>query len=319
MAKIDVIVPIYNLEKYLDRCVTSLIAQTFKDIRIILIDDGSTDRSSVICDNWAEKYNNVVVIHKKNGGLSSARNAALDISFSDYIGFVDGDDYVDKEMFERLYANAIKYNADVSCCMMYDEKDEKKRARCSKTSGIINGKDDILRFVLNNGAHVCNKLFKREIFDDIRFSSQRTYEDVWIFLEWLEKVDSIYVDNKAFYHYVQRDSSITNRCFSRNKLNLIKSTKHNYKIILKKYPNVAGLALKNVMLACLDIAEDLYYAGKLNKRLLKYTKHYGNFIRKNIYGIIKEINQISLKELSRILIGAVSINVYICVKEMRKI
>ena len=169
MSKIDIIVPVYNIEKYVAKCVDSLVRQTIDDLRIILVDDGSTDNSGKICDRCAEEFENVIVIHKINGGLSSARNAALDICSADYIGFVDGDDYVDEMMFEKLYLNAEKYQVDISCCMMYDVLNGQKSARSCIEKGVLDNKIDIIKYVLNNGAHVCNKLFKRDIFKRLHY------------------------------------------------------------------------------------------------------------------------------------------------------
>ena len=116
MSLISVIVPIYNVEKYLDRCVDSIINQTYKNLEIILVDDGSPDNCLAICDSWAEKDRRIKVIHKENGGVSSARNSALDIASGDYIGFVDSDDWIEPDMYEILIKNAKKYDADISRC-----------------------------------------------------------------------------------------------------------------------------------------------------------------------------------------------------------
>ena len=113
---ISIIVPVYNVEQYLDDCLISIINQTYKNIEIILIDDGSTDKSGKICDEYAKKDSRIIVIHKENGGVSSARNAGLRIAKGAYIGFVDPDDWIAEDMYEVLYSNAKKYDADVSVC-----------------------------------------------------------------------------------------------------------------------------------------------------------------------------------------------------------
>ena len=118
MPKVSVIVPVYNTEQYLKECVDSLLKQTLTDLEIILIDDGSPDNSAYICDEYAKLDSRVKVIHKENGGLSSARNAALDICKGEYIGFVDSDDFVEPTMFEELYNSAINYNSDISICAL---------------------------------------------------------------------------------------------------------------------------------------------------------------------------------------------------------
>ena len=126
MAKVSVIVPVYKVENYLKKCVNSLINQTLKDIEIILVDDGSPDSCGKICDEYAKNDSRVKVIHKQNEGLSEARNVGIMAAKSPYIGFVDSDDYVAEDMYEMLYENLIKTNADVSVCGLYDCYSNKK-------------------------------------------------------------------------------------------------------------------------------------------------------------------------------------------------
>ena len=113
---ISIIVPVYNVESYLERCINSILNQTFKNFELILVDDGSTDKSGEICDSFAGYDKRIRVIHKKNGGLSSARNVGLDVSIGKYIGFVDSDDWIDEFMYEKLYRNMIKTKSDIVIC-----------------------------------------------------------------------------------------------------------------------------------------------------------------------------------------------------------
>ena len=116
---ISVIVPVYKVENFLDRCVESIVGQTYENLEIILVDDGSPDNCPAICDNWAKKDGRIKVIHKENGGLSSARNAGLDVVTGEYFGFIDSDDWIEKDFFEFLITNALKENADISRCGLY--------------------------------------------------------------------------------------------------------------------------------------------------------------------------------------------------------
>ena len=129
MPKISIIVPVYNVEKYLEKCVRSILAQTFTDFELILVDDGSPDSSGAMCDQFAEQDQRVKVIHKENGGLSDARNAGIEIATGEYLGFVDSDDYIADDMYELLYTNIVK-DADLSICGIYDVYEE--RANCKK-------------------------------------------------------------------------------------------------------------------------------------------------------------------------------------------
>ena len=128
MPKISIIVPVYNVEKYLEKCVRSILAQTFTDFELILVDDGSPDSSGAMCDQFAEQDQRVKVIHKENGGLSDARNAGIEIATGEYLGFVDSDDYIADDMYELLYTNIVKEDADLSICGIYDVYEE--RANC---------------------------------------------------------------------------------------------------------------------------------------------------------------------------------------------
>ncbi|MFR2551722.1 MAG: glycosyltransferase [Clostridioides difficile] len=120
MPKISIIVPVYNVEKYLEKCVRSILAQTFTDFELILVDDGSLDSSGAMCDQFAEQDQRVKVIHKENGGLSDARNAGIELATGEYLGFVDSDDYIADDMYELLYTNIVKEDADLSICGIYD-------------------------------------------------------------------------------------------------------------------------------------------------------------------------------------------------------
>ena len=117
--KISVIIPIYKAEKFLDKCIGSVVGQTYENLEIILVDDGSPDNCPAICDSWAEKDRRIKVVHKENGGLSSARNAGLDVVTGEYFGFIDSDDWIEKDFFEFLITNALKENADISRCGLY--------------------------------------------------------------------------------------------------------------------------------------------------------------------------------------------------------
>lgn len=116
---ISIIVPIYNVEKYLEECVLSIVNQTWENKQIILVDDGSTDNSGKICDRLQTEYPYIEVIHKKNGGLASVRNAGLDIAIGEYVGFVDSDDYIEHDMYDKMYESMILTNSQVSCCSRY--------------------------------------------------------------------------------------------------------------------------------------------------------------------------------------------------------
>ena len=139
---ISVIIPVYNVEKYLRRCIDSVINQTYKNLEIIIVDDGSTDNSSNICDEYTNKDSRVKVVHKENGGLSSARNVGIELAKGDLIAFVDSDDYIELEMYEKLKENMDKYDSDIAICQYYNSfKYSIKRQIGVEEEKIYEGKD----------------------------------------------------------------------------------------------------------------------------------------------------------------------------------
>ena len=215
---ISIIVPVYNVEKYLNRCIDSILNQTFTDFELILIDDGSPDNCGVICDEYAKKDKRIKVIHKENGGLSSARNRGLDVAKGNYIGFVDSDDYININMYECLYNAIIKNNSDISICNFMRVKEERvntERNNIEKEYNYTN-----LEYIeeLYKGNHVVtpawNKLYKKNIFNNIRYPIGRIYEDAFIIHEILYNIKKItYIDSYLYYYYLS-ENSITRSVFT---------------------------------------------------------------------------------------------------------
>lgn len=219
MAKISVIVPVYNVEKFIRRCLDSIINQTIKDLEIILVNDGSTDNSGLICDEYAKLDNRIITIHKENGGLSSARNRGLDVATGEWIAFVDSDDYIDHKMYEILYKNAEKNNCDISVCYFeYINQNGISLYNAKKKLGIdgIYDENAFLNLLYKNSETnlicVCawNKLYKKEIFDELRFK-EIIHEDEEMLNRIYTKKHSIYVNESPLYKYVQNSNSIVNK------------------------------------------------------------------------------------------------------------
>lgn len=215
MDLISVIVPVYNVKNFLNRCVDSILKQTYSNIEIVLVDDGSNDGSEVICDQLAHNYDNVRVIHKPNGGLSSARNAGIAVAKGKYIGFVDSDDFIDLDMYKCLYDNIIKTKSDISICKPYkfskeDEIVESKEVERIKTYENI----EILRHMYDDYFTMVvawNKLYKKELFDEIRYPEGKIIEDSAIIHYLLYNSSKIVISNKEMYFYYQRDESIMHK------------------------------------------------------------------------------------------------------------
>lgn len=205
MAKLDVIVPIYNVEKYLNKCLDSLLNQHYKDFFVRLINDGSTDSSYEIAYSYEQKHPNLFKVYSKsNGGLSDARNFGLDLSDSEYVAFIDSDDYIDEKMFSEMMS-LFDSNTDVVCSdlmYVYDNGEMKVSSA---------GKDEDLNqalgsLKLNNSA--CNKIYKRSLFNEIRFPKGKWYEDLATIPCILYRAKSIKLIHKPFYYYYQREGSI---------------------------------------------------------------------------------------------------------------
>lgn len=207
---ISIIVPIYNLEHYLSKCIDSILVQTFINFELILVNDGSTDNCGNICDEYAQKDSRIVVIHKKNGGVSSARNAGLDFAQGEYIGWVDADDYIATDMYETLYHLAIDYNADISECN-YAQVNSDKQTPCKYGIGIEYGSGDFMieKFLSGDIYYgLWTKLFNRKLFDNIRFPISRIFEDTWMTLNFCLEQHKYVRTNDVKYYYEQTHNSI---------------------------------------------------------------------------------------------------------------
>lgn len=213
---ITIIVPVYNVEKYLDRCMESVLGQTYKNLEILLVDDGSTDSSGKMCDGYAARDGRVRVIHKENGGLSDARNAGLSLASGDYIGYVDSDDWIEPDMYGQMHDACVEHGAQLAVCRYFSEFQDRTLSGGSgrviplsreETLKIyIEGHDD---YVIYNS--VWSKLFKRELVDGMVFPKGRNSEDITYTTRAFCSLErAVYLDT-CFYHYViDREGSIMN-------------------------------------------------------------------------------------------------------------
>lgn len=235
---ISIIIPVYNVEKYLAKCVESVINQTYKKIQIILIDDGSTDNSGKICDDFKLKDNRIEVIHKKNGGLSDARNAGLKIVKGDYIGFIDSDDYIEKDMYETLLCLLIENNADISIVSFF-EYENGMFTKMEYTNELIkmNSLDGIKHILMDKKIpnYAWNKLFKKNIFNDIIFPVGRKFEDISITYKLFENANNIVFKDVAKYYYIRRDDSITKTKNYDNYKDYVDILMERYRYLENKY------------------------------------------------------------------------------------
>ena len=218
--KISVIIPIYNVVQYLEKCISSIIGQTYKKLQIILVDDGSTDESASVCDEFSKLDERIVVVHKPNGGLVSARKAGLQIATGEYVGYVDGDDWIEPDMYEQMLAEMLKYQVDMVEIQHYIEANAEKRISRSK---LLSGKYDVVDVIPEMLCDDCfnecrllpyvwSKLFKRELLikNQILVDERiRCGEDIAVVYPYVLDCTSIYISKYVGYHYVQHTNSMT--------------------------------------------------------------------------------------------------------------
>ena len=263
---ISLIIPVYNVEEYLDRCINSVVKQTYSNLEIILINDGSTDKSGYLCDVWKEKDSRIIVIHKnRNEGLSAARNSGLDRSSGEYIGFVDSDDWIATDMYELLYAMLVENNADISHCSYKKVLSEKNLFSDTDIENkmLLDNFDGMKEFLSFNHfiLSVWNKLYKRELISDIRFEVGRMFaEDIHFnFFAFMRAKKTIYI-NKPKYYYFQRNNSILSDSFSKKNLDIIYFSDLLVQMTKKYYIKLLPFAIKK------DIIENILM-------IISITKH----------------------------------------------
>ena len=278
--KISVIVPVYNVEQYLERCVDSIINQTYTNLEIILVNDGSTDNSGKLCDELAKKDERIRVIHKENGGLSDARNRGIDEAESDLVGFIDSDDYIDNDMYEVLLRNLNDTDADLSMCALYDVYNNTPEEQVTNKEIWELSSEQAIKMVMEAkilSVTAVNKLYRKSLFSNLKFEVGKIAEDAFIMIKLLDKCEKIVATNEKKYYYVHRENSITTQKFSTKFLNVIEAYEQNSNIILEKYPKLKDVAQTRMSWAyfyVLDrlLLDDNYNDKELENNLISYLK-----------------------------------------------
>lgn len=218
--KVSIIVPIYNAEKFLDKCIQSIINQTYSNLEIILVNDGSTDKSLEICNKYKGIDRRIIVINKNNGGVSSARNKGLELASGNYIGFVDSDDFISEYMYEKMVKAMIQNNADVVECGYFTcDSNYKNIERHELTDSIINGEYQCSYMYLSNKNttnYNVNKLYKKSLFDGLRYPNLKFSEDFWVNTKIFYKCKRKVTLNECFYYYVMNKQSAVRKEFNYN-------------------------------------------------------------------------------------------------------
>lgn len=289
MALISIVVPVYNVEKYLKKCIDSLVSQTLNDIEIILVDDGSEDSSGKICDEYANRDNRIRVIHKKNGGLSDARNAGIQEATGEYIGFIDSDDWVTRDMYRSLYDVAINNDADiVQCNFIKVFSNNEPTYHDNKDIEIyegINILENLLQKKYIETTVVWNKIYKRDLFEDIRYPVNKIHEDEFTTYKLLYKSKKLVDINETMVFYRQRQGSIMGSQFNVKRLDIIEALDERIDFFkhLKKY-NLYEMT-EAILCTTLRGLYVMSYNSQIENKeeIIKYirkkiTKNYKNFL-----------------------------------------
>lgn len=309
--KISVIIPVYNIRDYLERCVSSVTNQTYHNLEIILVDDGSTDGSDMICDRFAEQDERIVVIHKENGGLSDARNAGIDRASGEFISFIDGDDYIESNMYEVMI-QAVQDDIPLVVCGIRALNSEGVCLRDyvwnRNRNEVLTQRECFLAFMAGNynGFDVAswNKLYRRDLFENIRFLKGIISEDIECLYRILDKVDKCVCVKESLYVYVQREGSITNSGFYEKQMDVLYTLRKIVTYIEMKHPDLSKAAYRfelRWLFNCWKLvqnAEDKEVKKKWEKRIRRRIR-----LNLRVNGKRKEIGNYQFVMSHAILLG----------------
>ena len=307
---ISIIVPIYKVEKYLDRCINSILNQTFKDFELILVDDGSPDRCGDICEEYAKKDKRIKVIHKENGGLSDARNAGLDIATGKFIGFIDSDDFIHKDMYMILYDAIIKSKSDISQCKFkyFSKEDELNKNIINDGKYEIYNNIDAIGEVIDNknlNANVWNKLYKRELFNDIRFPKGKIHEDEFVTYKVFYRAKTVSYVNKELYYYFSNDTGIMKNLNINSKFDWIEAIEERNEFLLSiKEKSLFNKSNSHLFFNLIKIRYNIKKSEELKNKSQMY-----NLVNEKIkYSLNAISDKSSYSKLNKIVVSLMKLN-----------
>lgn len=260
---LSVVVPIYNVEEYLEKCIESIVTQTYLNLEIILVNDGSTDGCLKICREWEKQDKRIIVIDKLNGGLSDARNAGIRIANGELITFVDSDDFIDQEMYEKMIEKKNKVNSEICVCGIKRIKESGEIEKAYKTSMEYCDKEEALELLFQG--RICmavwNKIYDIKLFKNLEFPKGKIYEDEFTTPYIFEKATRIAFVNEHYYNYLIRTGSILRTDFSEKRLQKIEAVKKQYQYFSERYSFMTNLLMKKYY----DSVRDVYCESLLTK------------------------------------------------------
>ncbi len=289
MPLISVIVPVYNVEKYLGKCLDSILDQTFEDFEIILVEDCSTDNSKKICGEYAGRDGRIRCIYQeKNGGLGKARNTGIVNARGKYLMFVDSDDYIDSRMLEVLYENITQSGADVASCGLYNVFQQKKIPAYGKIERFLCHAQEGFRLLLLGEkipGSACNKLYRSWVFQKVRFPEGVFYEDVAFHTALMQLIRDIYVDTTPLYYYVHRQNSITTQKFDARAMVFIRAYEEVLKVVRENYPSILPEAEFKLTWAYFSILDRMI--GEEAYQKIKEFPKVRSFLKRNTIRILR--------------------------------
>ena len=304
MREISIIVPVYNVENYLDRCISSILEQSFTDFQFILVNDGSKDNSGTICDEYAKKDSRIKVIHQDNLGLSAARNIGIEASQGKYITFIDSDDFIHTNMLYILYNNLLENKADISVCnynLVYEDK-LTTRDWGNNDIAVYNNIESVKKIVEKSETVMIiawGKLYKRDLFDDIRYPVGKYHEDEFVTYKLLYKSTKTVVTDAKLYYYLQRSNSITGSTYSIKRLEKLEALEEAVMFFKSKSnEELVELAqyryMLNIQIAYYKVKYEMNHEKiVMDKLRLQYNKKFHEF--KNNVESITVMKKMALK------------------------
>lgn len=278
---ISVIVPIYNVEKYIHKCVKTIREQTYTNLEIFLVDDGSPDNCGEICDEYAKQDDRITVIHKKNGGLSDARNAAIDVMTGKYVTFVDSDDYLEPTMIEKLYNALCNANADMAICNYNYVTEDGKFVNTHKNDGqvmVFNQKEALYELLdskkYSNSAW--GKLYRADHFSDVRYPFGKIFEDVPTTYKLFLKSEKIVYVQETLYNYLFNGKSISKQSFKPQRMDAVTFAEDMVSAVLKVHPELKKVSDRRLydsycaILEMIDKNNEFYPETKKKYNALKW-------------------------------------------------
>ena len=305
--KISIIVPVYEVEQYMNRCINSIVNQTYENLEIILVDDGSPDSCPEICEEWAKLDNRIKVIHKKNGGLSDARNKGMNIATGELIGFVDSDDWISPDMYTILYEQMVKNDSDISACgveKVWENKKEKERL--TPLGSYVLNREEAMEAIIDESLlkqPVWYKLYKRKVIQNVSFPVGKYHEDVFWTYQIIGNANKVSIIDTPCYFYYQRKGSIMDDAYSLKRLDSIEAKVNRVNYIKNELPLLYELSKRNLWFSCIySMQMSLQYLDSENFSIAK--SKIKNIITNNNYK--PKTKGISFKEKIWIILSRIS-------------